>query len=129
MCKRHITINSKRKMAAPFPISTGVMFLEMKTHHIHTNSGELHAFEIGNTLVGRRKVLKIVKNIPGATVTKKPRFLSWFRESEFCQFIINGKLFTVEEPFGDNSRYIISTEPPGPCAELEFVEKVFSEAR
>lgn len=100
----------------------------MKTYPQRSSSGELHAFEIENILTSRRKVLRIVKSIPGVKVISSPMFLSWFRESTVCRFSVDGQEFSVEEPFGDNSRYLISAEPPGPCAQFGVVEKAFNEA-
>jgi len=45
-------------------------------------------------------------------IVRRPKFLSWLRESEFCQFEVEGITFVVEEPFGDNSRYWIGPRPP-----------------
>ena len=100
----------------------------MKTYPLKNDEGKLHAFEINNLRVGRLGVVRIVEKIPEAVVIKRPKFLSWFREDEFCQFKVGSQLFTVEEPFGDNSRFLVGAEPPGWCPQLEIVEKAFSEA-
>lgn len=101
----------------------------MKTHTIHNEQNELHAFEINNTFTSRRAVTRIVENIPNVTILKKPKFLSWFRDDDvFCVFILNNTEFTIEEPFGDNSRYLIVANPPRHCPELSTVEVAFSNA-
>jgi hypothetical protein len=46
----------------------------------------------------------------------------------FCEFELNNKLFTILEPFGDNSRYLISKEPVGYCGELELIQEAFKNA-
>ena len=98
----------------------------MKTFDLHDKEGRLHAFEISNSGIGRRGVLKVVRAIPGARVTREPmRFLSWFREDEFCEFVLNDRTFIAQEPFGDNSRYWIGTRPPGWCPELNAVREAF----
>ena len=73
-------------------------------------------------------VTRIASNIPGAKILKKPKVLSWFKEDVFCEFELNNKQFTIEEPFGDNSRYLIGTNPPGNCEELEIIEEAFRNA-
>ena len=98
----------------------------MKTHPIQNEQKQLYAFEINNTFKGRRAVTKIIETIPNVTVTKKPKFFSWFGDNDiFCIFNLNNKEFTVEEPFGDNSRYLIVSNPPGHCPELVVIEEVF----
>lgn len=100
----------------------------MKIHQINDDNGQLHAFEVGNSLLGRKGVLKIVRNIPGVIVTEEPKLFSRTQREEFCRFQLDGQEFVVEEPFGDNSRYLISAVPPGPCHQFELVEKTFAKA-
>lgn len=100
----------------------------MKIFPMIEQSGQLHAFEISNSFVSRSSVVRIVRKIPRVTISSKPKLLSWFRESKFCSFTVDGQKFSVEEPFGDNSRYLVSAEPPGPCMQFEAVEKAFAEA-
>ncbi len=98
----------------------------MNIHPIHNEQHQLHAFEINNAFKGRRAVTKIIETIPDVKIIKKPSFLSWFRDNEiFCIFELNNREFTIEEPFGDNSRYLISAKPPGHCAELAIIEEAF----
>ena len=99
----------------------------MKIHPIENNEGQLHAFEIANFSVSRSRVAKIVGKIHGAKILRKPRrFFSWFREEVFCEFEINGVVFQIDEPFGDNSRYWIGKkEEGGWCEELEIVMRAF----
>ena len=102
----------------------------MKTFDIYDKDGRLHAFEVDSVLLGRRGVLAVVRRIPCTTIIKKPRlFFSWFREDVFCEFSIGDRKFVAEEPFGDNSRYWIGTEPVGWCAELELVRDAFARWR
>ena len=100
----------------------------MKTYAVENEHGKLHAFEVPNSFLSRKGVVKLVSKIPGASIIKRPRFFSWFREDEFCKFEVDGQLFVVEEPYGDNSRFLISAEPPGWCPQLEVVIKAFSGA-
>lgn len=100
----------------------------MKTYPIKTDKGSIHVFEVGNAALSRGGVVRIVQKIPNVVVVKKPKFLSWLREDVFCQFEISGQLFSVEEPFGDNSRYLVSAEPRGSSQQIEVVERAFKEA-
>ena len=100
----------------------------MKTYLHKGDEGKLTSFEVSNTIIGRRGVVKILNKIPEVKIIQTPIFLSWLREDVFCRFKLKNKTFTIEEPFGDNSRYLICSEPPEPCVEIEIVEKVFSEA-
>jgi hypothetical protein len=79
----------------------------MKTFDIRDPRGRLVAFEVSNTLLGRRGVCRIVAGIPGVTVLRRPRALSWWREEVFCEFLLGGVRFEIWEPYGDNSRYWI----------------------
>lgn len=98
----------------------------MKTLDLLDKEGRLHAFEVENLLLGRRRVVKIVKTIPGVKITREPlRFLSWSREEEFCEFVVGDRRFVAWEPFGDNSRYWIGARPPGSCPELQIVRDAF----
>ena len=99
----------------------------MEVHDLLDEHGRMRAFEIDNVKVGRREVCGIVGRIPGAVVTRIPRRLSWIREEEFCAFSVGSRHFTVSEPFGDNSRYWIGPEQPGPCEEIAIVRQAFLE--
>ena len=100
----------------------------MKIYPFKSNDGILHAFEIDNLFCGRRKTVRVIKTLKSAKVIRSPKiFLSWFREECFCEFSINGVLFEVEEPYGDNSRYLISHKSTPPSGnELELIAEAFS---
>ena len=113
----------------PAPVNSDVIFLEpVKTYPLTNKQGRLHAFEISNLSVGRRGVVKIIKKISGSSIEKEPKIFSWSREAEFCRFKVESQQFSVEEPFGDNSRYLVRAEPPGWCPQMEIVEKSFRES-
>jgi hypothetical protein len=98
----------------------------MKIYDLHDEQNRAFAFEIPNLLLGRRGVCRIVKSIPGAKVVRKPKFLSWLRESTFCEFIVDGETYEVEEPFGDNSRYWVGPRPPRWLPQTEKVRDAFA---
>ncbi len=90
----------------------------------------MHAFEINNINLGRQRAASIAGNIPGVVLHRLPkRFLSWFREECFCEFELNGVMFQIDEPYGDNSRYWIGQiETGGWSKELETIESGFRNA-
>ena len=102
--------------------------MPVKTYPLNNEQGRLHAFEISNFLIGRRGVVKIIRKIPGSSIVKGPKFFSWSSEAEFCRFKVESQQFSVGEPFGDNSRYLVSADPPGWCPQIEIVEKSFWES-
>lgn len=110
-----------RVFAAPF---VGVRC--MQTYDLHDSENRLLAFEIGNIRIGRRGVCRVVQSIPGAELTRKPKFFSWLREAEFCEFTVDGALFAAEEPFGDNSRYWIGPKPPKSLPQTRKVRDAFA---
>ena len=118
---QHRAINSRR--AGPPHSKT---LAAMKVYDIRDPQDRIFAFEIENLGVGRRGVCRIVERIPGAKVTRRPKFLSWFREAEFCEFTVDGESFAAEEPWGDNSRYWIGPKPPRWVAQAEKVRDAFA---
>ena len=100
----------------------------MRVHDLLDEDGRVYAFEVSNTVIGRGGACAIINQIPGSKILRGPRFLSWFREEEFCAFEINGQRFLVEEPYGDNSRYWIGSEPPVWCEQIDAVRRAFLDA-
>jgi hypothetical protein len=72
--------------------------------------GRVCAIEVPS-LMGRRWATYLVSQIAGATVVRSPKSFSWFREETFCEFDLDGARYSIEEPFGDNSRYWIGQSP------------------
>jgi hypothetical protein len=88
--------------------------------------GRVFAFEINNFPIGRRGVRRVLERIPGCRLVRGPkRFLSWFREDEFCEFEVEGIKFVVAEPYGDNSRYWIGPEPTRWVPQIAAVRDAF----
>jgi len=101
----------------------------MKTYELLDEDGHFFAFEVGNSGLGRRGVCQVVETIPGAKVVRRPKFLSWFREEEFCEFVVDGKTFVAWEPYGDSSRYWIGPEPIEPLPQTQSVREAFDAFR
>ncbi len=98
----------------------------MKIYDIKDNQGKVFAFEVSNFGLGRHGVCLVVETIPGATLVRRPTFLSWFRESTFCEFVVDGEIYEADEPYGDNSRYWIGSKPPRSLPQTERVREAFA---
>lgn len=96
------------------------------------DNGDVCTFEVPNWKLGRVRATKIVASIPGSSILRKPlRFLSFFREEEFCEFTLNGIHFGIEEPFGDNSRFHIYRKgvvAQAHCPEINILISAFKSA-
>ena len=101
----------------------------MKVHDVKDEEGRVFAFEVSNTLLGRRGLCRVVRRIPGARLMKEPAAFSWFSEEEFCEFQVGDVTFVAWEPFGDNSRYWIGPKPPRWVPEMAGVREAFRRAR
>jgi hypothetical protein len=100
----------------------------VRVYDVRDKEGRVFAFEIANSFRGRRDVVDVISAIPGARVIRSPKFLSLFREEEFCEFELEGDRFVAWEPFGDNSRYWIGAEPPRWLPQLEHIRAAFQAA-
>ena len=103
----------------------------MKVYDLHDEEGRVFAFQIQNVVIGRREVCYVASRIPGAMLLQRPvRFLSWFRESTFCEFELEGVRFSADEgPWGDDSRYWVGPEPPRWVPQLQVVRQAFLDDR
>src|SRR5579864_6032168 len=100
----------------------------VKTYDIGVSAdGNLWAFEVDNFRIGRRAVCRVVSSIEGAALSRTPKLLSWFRESIFCEFSVDGEVFIAEEPYGDNSRYWIGPQPPRQIPQTRRVRDAFAQ--
>jgi hypothetical protein len=97
----------------------------MTLHEIKDQNGRVFAFEVGNFLLSRRCVSRIVRSIPGVRLLKTQGYFSWSSEDVFCKFELGTQKFQVWEPFGDNSRYWIGPESAEWCEEVHIVREAF----
>lgn len=88
----------------------------------------LTAFEVDGALLGRRGLVKLIGTIPGATIRRKPKLFSSFREFDFCEFEVRGEVFCVEE-VEINGRYFIAPRGGDPHGGLGLVRQAFCDAR
>lgn len=100
----------------------------MKVYPYFDDFGNLISFEVPNWKVSRNRAVRIAAGVSGVEIVKAPKkVFSWFREAVFCEFTIQGNLYEIEEPFGDNSRYLISGVN-NPSPELNQVLEAFKAA-
>lgn len=100
----------------------------MKVYPYFDNAGNLISFEVPNWKVSRNRAVRIVAGVNGVEIIRGPKKLfSWLSEAVFCEFIIQGNSYEIEEPFGDNSRYLISSVS-NPAPELKQVLEAFKTA-
>ena len=100
----------------------------MKVEIPPEDDGTYQSFMVGNTLLGRSGLVRVIRKIPGCQITRMPRKpFSWTREDEFCEFQVNGIRFVAEEPFGDSSSFWIGCEKP--CDELNLVIEQFKKQK
>lgn len=96
----------------------------MHTLPTHDDQGHLTGFEISNLLISRAGVVRLLRTVPMVTITRNQK--RWtLEDDDFVPFTINGHLFKVIEPFGDNDRYWIVAEDEAGQGEVEGIRKVF----
>ena len=91
-------------------------------------SGSLTGFETSNFLVGRSSVVRILKRIPGVTLTQYPEDLASISD-DFVHFTFAGHQFIVVEPYGDNSRYLLCAKNEYGRPHIPEIEQVFAKRR
>lgn len=98
----------------------------MKIYEQKNSENQIFAFEIGNTLVRRKRVVAILRDIPSVTIIKEPKFLSFLRDEDaFCEFRVNDVTFVVWEPWNDCDRFWIGPEDANYHSEIELIMSAF----
>ncbi len=100
----------------------------MKTHDLTDQYGRIFAFEVTSTL-GPVGVRKIIESIEGVKILKSYGYFSICRDETRCEFELNGKVFHVWEPWGDNSRYHIGPKEQGYYPEINVIRETFIKSR
>jgi hypothetical protein len=100
----------------------------MKTWGVRDEAGRMFAFEVRNSIWGRRAVCNVIRAIPGATVVREPRPWRLSTDDEFCEFELDGVRFVAYEPFGNNNRFWIGPSPPRWVAGIDRVQDAFNRA-
>jgi len=100
----------------------------MEIHDIRDEDGRAFAFEVENTFLGRHGACRVVQRLPRARVVRSQGRFAWSNRDDFCEFVLDGVTFVVEEPFGDNSRYWIGPMPPRYVPQIATVRDAFARA-
>lgn len=96
----------------------------MKTYPMNKN-GTTTAFEIENTLISRRGIARLLRNLPGVSNVQLGGHFGSANDVR-VSFNYHGSEYEVEEPFGDNSRYLIGPKDPSPeTRSIEDIEAAF----
>jgi hypothetical protein len=101
----------------------------MRTRELRNDAGQLTGFEISNLLITRGGVERVVKRVPGVSITKSTRAWRWSAEDDFVHFVLNGHVFFAIEPFGDNDCYWIVAEDAKDIPEIGAVKGAFERHR
>jgi hypothetical protein len=100
----------------------------MRIHDLRDEVGRVFAFEVPNTFLGRRGARRVVGTIPGARILSPSRERQAQSAGAFCEFELDGEQFSIEEPFGDNSRYWIGPRSASWVPQIAVVRDAFSRA-
>lgn len=96
----------------------------MRVYDIAPSDKGLIAFEV-NASLGRRLATRVVAQIEGVRILRRPRLLARSREEVFCEFELKGQLFNVWEPFGGSGRYWIGPSNGTRTPILQSVRQAF----
>ena len=83
--------------------------------------GTITAFEIENTLISRRRIARLLATVPGVTDVKLGGEFGSANDIR-VSFKYLGDDYEVEEPYGDNARYIVG--PKDPVATRHSIEQI-----
>ena len=97
----------------------------MKSFDLKDGEGRVFAFEVSNTFLTRAEAYRVLLSVAGAVPVRPPKRWQLFADDEFCEVAIDGVRFVAWEPFGDNSRFWIGSEPPAWNASVEKVRSAF----
>jgi hypothetical protein len=99
----------------------------MHTAHVSDQDGHLAAFEISNSVLGRRAVAAIIQELPWTTSVRGPHPVVSrpFRDT-FCEFEVGESHFEVTEPYGDSDVYVVGAAGSAPQAGTADLQAAFS---
>jgi hypothetical protein len=87
----------------------------MWTHPIYRPDGSLHAFEIRNLTVWIGTIMNLLRSVDGVTDVRRSH-----KDDDRVEFLFKGEPYSVLEPWGDNSRYLIGAKDPKPVGGLDL---------
>lgn len=96
----------------------------MKVFEHRNDQGALISFEI-RSLWPRWVAYRVIRSIPGVEIIKPLRHFVRENQDVFCIFKVGSTVLEIEEPWGDNSRFMVASNPAVPSQELELVKERF----
>ena len=100
----------------------------MRTYPFNKD-GTTTAFEIEHGLISRRRIARLLATVPGVTDVKLGGHFG-SADDVRVYFKYLGSEYEVEEPFGDNTRYIVGPKDPAVTSHsIEAIESAFRSYR
>jgi len=93
----------------------------MRIYDHLNDDGRITSFEIPN--IGRSRVLRFIENAFPSAIVKRQR------SEDFAEVDLNGRKFTINEAWGDSSRYMIQQQALEPSAELDALRSALEKYR
>lgn len=93
----------------------------MNIRRCRNDLGEFRCFEVDNSKISRHGMFVVVSKIQGVEILTAPKY--WHDEL-FCEFRLNGHVFNIIEPYGDNVTFDVNAPLPD-LQELEIIANHF----
>ena len=94
----------------------------MKTFPVSRDDGTIRAFEISGTWVSFRALYSLLQSVEGVVDIKRNRF------DEFrITFTFHDEPMAIWEPFGDNSRYLVTPVDDASVFDITPLLKAFQD--
>lgn len=97
----------------------------MKVHDNCSEPGRVWSIEV-SSLIGRRRLARILAALPGVRITQRAGYFSWLSDKPFCRFELGGRLFVVEASWPSGNRFEIYPEPQGCVDQLLIVREALA---
>ena len=98
----------------------------MRTTEIfRSNDGEEAWFQINGSLITRFGIERVLRRIPGISITKSQYSWRLSREEDFAHFTLDGGQFVVYEPYNDSDLYRIVAEDRAAVEAIGRVQEHF----
>jgi hypothetical protein len=81
----------------------------MQLERYINDEGEFRCFAVSNEKLSRSGMAKILSELDGVEITKRPKYNDI---DVFCEFSFSGHEFEIAEPYGDNSTYDVCSKEP-----------------
>lgn len=98
----------------------------MKVYDNYSEPGRVWSIEV-SSLIGRRRLARILAALPGVRITKMAGYFSWLSDEPFCRFELDGRLFVVEACWPSGNRFEIFPEPRGCVDQLLIIREALAQ--